>query len=67
MPRRTARELSGQMSSSALIDDLLDERSRAAGCMNVGLTQRRLFSWGTVRWSRGCRDGGPGTRRAVGS
>ena len=24
-----------------------------------------LFPWGTVRWSRGCRDGGPGTRTAV--
>ena len=24
-----------------------------------------LFPWGTVRWSRGCRDDGPGTRTDV--
>lgn len=24
-----------------------------------------LFPWGTVRWSRGCRNAGPGTRSDV--
>jgi hypothetical protein len=45
--RRTARELTGRMPSTALIDDLLDERGRVRG-WTLTATKQRPRSRGNV-------------------
>ena len=43
---------------------LRHSRQRHVGRPPLARIACRLFPWGTVRWSRGCRDAGPGTRTA---